>query len=256
MFKNAGRKLTTLAKVIFAIMCVGGLISGISAGAAIGNEFSGGVGVIAFLIVTALGVLSAWICTIVIYAFGELCENVRAIREGMGFGQPMPAPMMPPMGQPMPQGQPMPPMPFNAGGMPPFGGQPAPMPQPAPMSAPMPMPSPVMPQGQAQQAAAPVPEQAQPEVTPALEQQAQPETAPAPEQVQQEAAPAPGQEAPVIIPMTEEVQPAPAPTPEPAPAPKPEGWKCPTCGKQNAERNVFCTGCGTVRPAETVSLEK
>ena len=233
MFKNAGRKLTTLAKVIFIILCAFAVLMGIGLGVTVGNEVNGAAGFFAFLAYTAAGVLGAWLSTIVLYAFGELCENVKMIREGLGFGSgQLPPPQMSvPMGQPMPMPMAQPDqnmrpaaqMPFGAGGMPPFA---------APQQAPVPVPM----QGQPQMPTAPVPEQ--------MQQGAAPVT----EQVQQGTFPTAEQVPPVIIPAPVE--------PAPISEPKPEGWQCPNCGKQNPERNAFCTGCGTARPSDPVSLEK
>lgn len=84
MFKNAGAKLMSLAKVIFGIYAGIGVIMSIAMGVKIG----GIGGFFAFLIGTVVMVLVAWLSTILLYALGELCENVKAIREGMGYSAP------------------------------------------------------------------------------------------------------------------------------------------------------------------------
>ena len=84
MFKNAGAKLMSLAKVIFGIYVAIFLIVAIAAGVT-----TGGVGgFFVFLISLLVGIVIAWLSTILLYAFGELCENTKAIREGMGYSAP------------------------------------------------------------------------------------------------------------------------------------------------------------------------
>ena len=87
MFKNAGARLMAFSKVMFVVFSVIGLLGAIGAAKAAG-AFNGFLGFIVFVIVLAIGVFSAWISTIAIYAFGELCENIRAMREGMGYSEP------------------------------------------------------------------------------------------------------------------------------------------------------------------------
>ena len=74
----------SLAKVIFGIYAGIGVIMSIAMGVKIG----GIGGFFAFLIGTVVMVLVAWLSTILLYALGELCENVKAIREGMGYSAP------------------------------------------------------------------------------------------------------------------------------------------------------------------------
>lgn len=69
MFKNAGSKLQGLAIVIFVLFII--------AGAIIGNALSkNGELIIVFVIVS---IPLGWVCSITLYAFGELCENVQTI---------------------------------------------------------------------------------------------------------------------------------------------------------------------------------
>ena len=92
MFKNAGAKLTALAKIMFYIQAgagvIGSLIVGISVGKGIGGVGGFFLAVLLIAIIGALSVFLAWISTIMLYAFGELCANVMAIREGMGYNAP------------------------------------------------------------------------------------------------------------------------------------------------------------------------
>ena len=88
MFKNAGARLMAFSKIMFILFSLGGLFGAIGAAASLGAITNKFVGFLAFIIVLAIGVLTAWISTIAIYAFGELCENVRAMREGMGYSEP------------------------------------------------------------------------------------------------------------------------------------------------------------------------
>lgn len=72
MFQNAGKKLKTLAKVFFWIAVILGVILGVAlAGSTHGLS----------LIIIPLVVIGSWLSTIALYAFGELCENVKNISE-------------------------------------------------------------------------------------------------------------------------------------------------------------------------------
>ena len=84
MFKNAGAKLMTLSKVIFGIYAAVGVLMAIAGGVAVG----GIGGFFVFIFGAAVGVFVAWLSTILLYALGELCENIRAMREGMGYTAP------------------------------------------------------------------------------------------------------------------------------------------------------------------------
>lgn len=67
MFQGAGSKIKVLAQVFFWITVVAGVIAGLALA-----EDTDGVSLL--LIPGAL--LSGWLSTIVLYAFGELCENM------------------------------------------------------------------------------------------------------------------------------------------------------------------------------------
>lgn len=66
MFKNSGRKLQTLATLNFWLFVIAGLI----VGALLGKN---GVFIVICL---PISLLLGWVSSIIIYAFGELCENV------------------------------------------------------------------------------------------------------------------------------------------------------------------------------------
>lgn len=72
MFKNSGRKLQTLATLNFWLFVIAGLI----VGALLGKN---GVFIVICL---PISLLLGWVSSIMIYAFGELCENVQKIAQG------------------------------------------------------------------------------------------------------------------------------------------------------------------------------
>jgi len=81
LFKNAGPKLKVLAKISFVISLIIGEIIGIVAIAAGADSYyGGGVFITIGVILVIISPLLAWLSAIVVYAFGELCENVNDIR--------------------------------------------------------------------------------------------------------------------------------------------------------------------------------
>lgn len=80
LFKNAGPKLKVLAKVIFVISLIIGEIIGIVAIAAGADSYDGEIFITIGIILVIISPLLAWLSAIILYAFGELCENVNDIR--------------------------------------------------------------------------------------------------------------------------------------------------------------------------------
>lgn len=80
LFKNAGPKLKVLAKVIFVISLIIGEILGIVAIVAGADSWNGGILITVGVILVIISPLLAWLSAIMLYAFGELCENVNDIR--------------------------------------------------------------------------------------------------------------------------------------------------------------------------------
>ncbi len=72
MFKNAGSKLKSLARIIFALNVIIGIVVGI---VMIKASF------VLLIVSVAVGVLIGWLSSIMLYAFGELCENVHEINK-------------------------------------------------------------------------------------------------------------------------------------------------------------------------------
>ena len=91
MFKNAGAKLMSLSKVIFGILAALGILTSVGVGFGVGDETNFIFGFLAFVIGAVIAVLGAWLSTIMLYAFGEMCENIRNMREGMGYTAPQEA---------------------------------------------------------------------------------------------------------------------------------------------------------------------
>lgn len=87
MFTNINGKVKGLAKVICVLGIVASVISGISimAGGSMMSSYSGygsntGVLILIGLLVIVLGSVCSWAGSLALYAFGEMGENVEAIR--------------------------------------------------------------------------------------------------------------------------------------------------------------------------------
>ena len=80
MFNNVGGKLKAIAKVIFWIFVVIFAISGIVLFANMVRQ-NGGLAFLSAVLTIGLGVLTAWLSSIGLYAFGELVENTSIIAE-------------------------------------------------------------------------------------------------------------------------------------------------------------------------------
>lgn len=78
MFKNAGGKLKGLAILNFWIFLIGGIIIGFTI-------FK--TAVISFICI-AISLLLGWVSSIVLYAFGELCNNVQTIADTVNSYNP------------------------------------------------------------------------------------------------------------------------------------------------------------------------
>lgn len=80
MFENAGRKIQTLVKIITIFTIATYILIGIILGVASG---SAGFFILFLLIFGVVGTIIAWISGLVLYAFGEMCENIYNIRREM-----------------------------------------------------------------------------------------------------------------------------------------------------------------------------
>ena len=83
MFNNIGKKLKTLAVVIFILECLGGLIGGIII---ISETYEEEIGVI-MLIVTPI---VAWISSWFLYGYGEIIDKLQEISYNTGTRRPTP----------------------------------------------------------------------------------------------------------------------------------------------------------------------
>lgn len=79
MYKNIGKKIKVLAKIIFCIEAVLFVVIGL---AALASDAVAGV----FLLL--LGPVFAWASSWILYGFGELIENVKEIAERMPNKKP------------------------------------------------------------------------------------------------------------------------------------------------------------------------
>lgn len=94
MFKNIGKKIKTLAKVVCWLGIIGGIISGLSliavgaAGSGIivnangSASFVGGMAlIIAGVILLVLLPLLAWVSSFMLYGFGDMVDNVSELKQ-------------------------------------------------------------------------------------------------------------------------------------------------------------------------------
>ncbi len=85
MFKNPGRKLKGIAKVVFALLLILYVLIGIAimAGMPVGDSgaLSGGAAVIVGIIVIAVGFLAAWLSSIALYAAGAAVDDIQTIKK-------------------------------------------------------------------------------------------------------------------------------------------------------------------------------
>jgi hypothetical protein len=85
MYTNVNGKIKVLAKVIAWLGIIGSVIAGIAiiaTGASLGSYYGmgGGSTVIPGLLTIVIGAVCSWAGSLVLYAFGELCENAEALR--------------------------------------------------------------------------------------------------------------------------------------------------------------------------------
>ncbi len=78
MFKNAGEKIMDLARFVFVLHIIIFAIAGFIYGHTL---FGYGVDILLGSISAAIGCFIGFINSIVLYAFGELCTNVKSIKE-------------------------------------------------------------------------------------------------------------------------------------------------------------------------------
>lgn len=80
LFRNAGAKLKMLALIFFIIHIVIGVAGGVTCFIIGTNSYDGYIFVIIGLVAIFVSPLIGWLNAIILYAFGELCENVNDIR--------------------------------------------------------------------------------------------------------------------------------------------------------------------------------
>ena len=74
MFKNAGEKIKITVKALFWVIAVFGTINGIYI---VSQSDAYG------LLMIPIAIVSAWVTSLVLYAFGDLCENIDLLRSNM-----------------------------------------------------------------------------------------------------------------------------------------------------------------------------
>ena len=79
MFNNIGEKIKKLAKFLFLLIIALYVLIGICMAISLGVQDDGNlgliVGVVLFPVIVGVGILVAWLNTIILYAFGELVDN-------------------------------------------------------------------------------------------------------------------------------------------------------------------------------------
>lgn len=86
MFNNIGRKIKGVAKVFFGIdvalsVILGIVVMIICMSAARYNGEMAAIGFLLFIIITGLGILFAWLGTIILYGYGELISKTSELTE-------------------------------------------------------------------------------------------------------------------------------------------------------------------------------
>lgn len=74
MFNHPGKKLQSLAAVIFAIIIIGFVITGFVLGSSAGNV------IVSVILMGIVGLLIGWLSSIAMYAFGTLVNDVEEIK--------------------------------------------------------------------------------------------------------------------------------------------------------------------------------
>ena len=96
MFKEVGKKIQSVGKILFALGVVIAVIIGFSAMALISEAANGGLGFLIGVLIIALGVLSSWLGVLLYVGFGRIAECVeeqnRLTRQMLGIADPSAAP--------------------------------------------------------------------------------------------------------------------------------------------------------------------
>lgn len=86
MFENVGNKIRMLAKVICVLGIIGSVIAGISmiaGGSQISYYSNSNVLILPGLLVMILGSVVSWANALLLYTFGEMAENIAALRKAV-----------------------------------------------------------------------------------------------------------------------------------------------------------------------------
>ena len=82
MFRNAGKKIKGLALFVFTLIVLGGCLSGLGI-IYISMEEEIPVGALIGIGVAILFIVWGWLWAILLYSWGEACENIMIIRKKM-----------------------------------------------------------------------------------------------------------------------------------------------------------------------------
>ena len=75
MNSSSGGKVMNLASILAAVTAILAIIEGIAVWVTMGRMHMGGAGVVIFLVIVGVGAVIAYVCYLMLYAFGELVDN-------------------------------------------------------------------------------------------------------------------------------------------------------------------------------------
>ena len=84
MFKNPGRKLKGIAKVVFALLLIVYVIIGVAIMLGVmpvgDNYLDGATAIVAGVVLILVGILIAWLSSIALYAAGAAVDDIQTIK--------------------------------------------------------------------------------------------------------------------------------------------------------------------------------
>ena len=92
MFKNVGFKIKKIVEIFFYLAAFLSVISGIVVWYLLAQASDGEgtvLGFFLFLIISGVGILTSWLSSLIIYAYGEIADKVTTIERKMGPDAPM-----------------------------------------------------------------------------------------------------------------------------------------------------------------------
>ena len=82
MYKDTGDKITSVANIVATLLALAAFFGGIYAWVFISNEYGNGfLGFLAFLGISTVGCVAAWLSALPLAGFGELISNTSYLEE-------------------------------------------------------------------------------------------------------------------------------------------------------------------------------